>query len=180
VKTVGRQQIDRARLARVLEAARDRSGWTTPLAGVRGRRRGRGVAVNVYHARGYIAMVAEVSVGEPESDLRVERITTVVDCGIALNPLGLAGQTESGIAWGLSAALLGKIDFKAGRAVQGNFGAFQVLRMDQMPALDTQILDSGAAPGGYGEHPVPTVAPAVANAVFAATGRRLRELPLQL
>ena len=180
VKAVGRQNIDRTRLARVLEAVRDRCGWTAPPADAEGRRRGRGVAASVYHARSYVAMVADVSLNEQGADLRVERITTVVDAGIALNPLGLLGQTESGIAWGLSATLLGKMDFKEGRAVQGNFGAFQVLRMDRMPALDTQILDSGAAPGGYGEHPVPLVAPAVANAVFAATGRRIRELPLQL
>ena len=156
------------------------SGWRQPLAAAAGRRRGRGAAVNVYHARGYVAMVAEVSTNAAGTDLRVERITTVVDAGLALNPLGLTGQTESGIAWGLSATLMGKIDFRAGRAVQGTFGAFQVLRIEQMPALATHILDSGAAPGGFGEHPVPTVAPAVANAVFAATGRRLRALPLQL
>ena len=178
VKTVGEYAIDRGRLARVLESARDRSGWTKPVSAADGRRRGRGVAANVYHAGSYVAMVAEVSVAPDASDLRVERITTVVDCGIALNPLGVEGQTESGITWGLSATLLGKIDFKSGAAVQSTYQDFRVLRIDQMPVLDIQILDSQAKPGGYGEHPVPPVAPAVANAVFAATGKRIRTLPI--
>ena len=178
VKTVGPYKIDRGRLARVLEQARDRVGWHTPLAAQPGRRRGRGVAVNVYHAGSYLAMVAEISVADDFSDLRVHRLTTIVDCGIALNPLGVIGQTESGITWGLSAALLGKMDFKADAPVQGNFSDFRVLRIGQMPELDTVLLDSGAAPGGFGEHPVPLVAPALANALFAATGRRVRELPL--
>ena len=178
MKTVGEYAIDRGRLARVLEAVRDRSGWTRPVSTPDGRRRGRGVAANVYHAGSYVAMVAEVSVSPDGSDLRVDRIIATVDCGIALNPLGVEGQTESGIAWGLSAALLGKIDFKSGAAVQSTYQDFRVLRMNQMPALDIQILDSRAMPGGYGEHPVPPVAPAVANAVFAATGKRIRELPI--
>jgi isoquinoline 1-oxidoreductase subunit beta len=178
VARVGPYDIDRGRLARVLEAVRDRSGWTRPPAQTDGRRRARGVAANMYHARSYLAMVAEVSVAADLSDLRVERITTVVDCGRALNPLGVDGQTESGITWGLSAALFGKMDFKAGGAVQGMYAEFAVARIDHMPVLDTVILDSGAAPGGYGEHPVPLVAPAIANAVFAATGRRVRRLPI--
>ena len=178
VKAIGPYRIDRARLARVLERVRDRSNWSVPLAPIPGRRRGRGVAVNVYHGRSHLAMVAEVSVADDFSDLRVDRITTVVDCGIALNPLGVSGQTESGIAWGLSATLLGKMDFAADRPVQGNYSDFEVLRIDQMPELDTVLLDSGEAPAGFGEHAVPTVAPAVANALFAATGVRVRELPL--
>lgn len=178
VKKVGPYNIDRARLARVLEAVRDRSGWGTPLQDARGRRCGRGVSANVYHAGSYLAMVAEVSVGGSPADIRVHRIVTVVDCGIALNPLGVEAQTESGIAWGLSAALLGKMDFRNGAPVQGTYADFKVLRIDQMPRLETVILDSGANPGGYGEHPVPLVAPAVANAVFAATGWRLRSIPL--
>ena len=108
VKTVGEYTIDRGRLARVLEAVRDRSGWARPLPTSDGRRRGRGVAANVYHAGSYVAMVAEISVAADGSDLRVERIVATVDCGLALNPLGVEGQTESGIAWGLSATLLGQ------------------------------------------------------------------------
>jgi len=97
---------------------------------------------------------------------------------VVLNRSGLLGQTESGIAWGLSYTLLGKMNFKAGSPAQANFSTFQVLRFGQMPSLDTLVLESSAPPGGYGEHPVPLVAPAVANALFAATGRRVRTLPL--
>jgi isoquinoline 1-oxidoreductase subunit beta len=178
VRRIGSYNIDRARLARALETVRERSGWMRPLASINGRRRGRGVAASVYHGGSYLAMVAEVSVASDLSDLRVDRIVTAVDCGIALNPLGVLAQTESGIAWGLSATLLGKMDFRNGAPVQRSFADFQVLRIDRMPAIETVIVDSGAAPGGYGEHPVPLVAPAVANAVFAATGKRLRALPL--
>jgi isoquinoline 1-oxidoreductase beta subunit len=178
VEQVGPYAIDRARLARALEAVGKRSGWETPLPPAPGRLRGRGLAASVYHAGSYLAMVAEVSVAADLSELRVERIVTAVDCGIALNPLGVLGQTESGITWGLSATLLGKVDFKEGRAVQSSYGDFEVLRIDRMPATDTLILDSAAPPRGYGEHPVPLVAPAVANAVFAATGRRVRRLPI--
>ncbi|HVT38215.1 MAG TPA: molybdopterin cofactor-binding domain-containing protein [Gemmatimonadaceae bacterium] len=178
VRRLGSHDVDRARLARVLEAVGDRSGWNAPLRSSERRMVGRGVAANVYHGRSYIAMVAEVSVARDLSDIRVDRIVTVVDCGVALNPLGVDGQTESGITWGLSATLLGKMDFRGGAPVQSSFADFHVMRMDRMPRLDTVILDSGAAPGGFGEHSVPTVAPAVANALFAATGKRLRALPL--
>jgi isoquinoline 1-oxidoreductase beta subunit len=178
VRRVGSYAIDRARLARALERVRERARWREPLTSVDGRRRGRGVAASVYHAGSYLAMVAEVSVAADLSDVRVERMTTAVDCGLALNPLGVLAQTESGIAWGLSAALMGKMDFANGAPVQRSFADFQVLRIDRMPAIDTEILDSNAAPGGYGEHPVPLVAPAVANALFAATGKRIRTLPL--
>ena len=178
LKAIGARTIDRARLARVLEEVRARTEWTTPLPIDEQRQHGRGVAANVYHGGSYIAMVAHVSVAKDMADLRVHRVTTVIDCGLALNPLGLIGQAESGITWGLSATLLGKMNFKAGAAVQSNFSDFQVLRIGRMPELDTVILDSGAAPGGFGEHPVPLVAPAIANAVFAATGTRIRSLPL--
>ncbi len=178
VKAVGPYRIDRARLARVLERVRSEAGWADPLESEAGRRRGRGVAANVYHGGSYLAMVAEVSAGDDPSDLRVVRITTVVDCGLALNPIGVTGQTESGIAWGLSATLLGRMNFKGGRAVQGSFAEFEVLRIGRMPALHTVIVDSGASPSGFGEHAVPLVAPAVANALFAATNRRVRSLPL--
>lgn len=178
VRKIGSYDIDRKRLARALEAVRDRSRWTQPLTTVDGRTRGRGVAASVYHGGSYIAMVAEVSVSSDLSDVRVERIISAVDCGLALNPLGVLAQTESGIAWGLSATLLGKMDFRNGAPVQRSFADFHVLRIDRMPAIETSILESSAAPGGYGEHPVPLVAPSVANAVFAATGKRVRTLPL--
>jgi isoquinoline 1-oxidoreductase beta subunit len=178
VKTVGRQAIDRRRLRAVLQAVRDRSGWDRALAHTATRWWGRGVAANVYHAGSYLAMVAEVSVARDFSDLRVHRVVTAVDCGLALNPLGITGQTDSGITWGLSATLFGKMDFKNGAPIQSSYRDFRVMTMDRMPAVETVILPSEAEPGGFGEHPVPTVAPAVANAVFAATGRRIRNLPI--
>lgn len=178
VKKVGPYEIDRARLARALEVAAKGSGWRTALPNDGGRLRGRGLAASVYHAGSYIAMVAEVSVAKDLSDLRVDRVVTAVDCGLALNPLGIEAQTESGITWGLSATLLGKMDFKGGRPVQGTYSDFEVLRIDKMPRIETVVLDSAARPRGYGEHPVPLVAPAVANAVFAATGKRIRSLPV--
>lgn len=148
------------------------------MAGDTSRLRGRGVATNVYDGESYIAQVAEVSLARDLSDLRVERITCVVDCGFVINPAGLEGQVESGITWGLSATLHGKIDFREGRAVQGTYGDFRVMRMNEMPAIETHIVPSDVAPAGFGEHCVPPVAPAVANAAFAATGKRLRALPL--
>ena len=169
---------DRRRLIRVLEELRRRSAWDTALPPVRGRLIGRGVAASVYANTSYIGMVAEVSVAEDLSDLRVTRVFTVVDCGLVVNPLGIEGQTESAITWGLSAALHGKIDFVAGAAVQSTFADFRVLRMNEMPRLETTFLESDAAPSGYGEHPVPVIAPAVANAVAAACGRRVRSLPI--
>lgn len=175
---IGSLVIDRARLARVLKAVAARPEWTASLTPAPGWRRGRGVAANVYHGRSYLAMLADVSVREDGSELRIERVMTIVDVGIALNPLALRAQTESGIAWGLSATLFGKMNFARGAAVESSFRDFRVLRMREMPAVETVILDSGASPGGYGEHPVPLVAPAVANAIFAATGRRIRSLPI--
>ena len=179
-RPAGARGLDRGRLVRVLEEARRKSGWSSPLASADGRLVGRGVAASTYDTTSYIAMVAEVSIARDLSDLKVIRITTVVDCGIALNPLGIDGQTESAIAWGLSATLHGKIDFREGAAVQSSFADFKVLRMNEMPELETIILDSGNSPSGYGEHPVPLVAPAVANAVFAACGVRARSLPIRL
>ncbi|HSB55115.1 MAG TPA: molybdopterin cofactor-binding domain-containing protein, partial [Gemmatimonadales bacterium] len=174
----GRRPLDRSRLRAVLADVRTRSGWGKPLPQSSDRTWGRGVAVNVYHRGTYLAMVAEVSVARDYSDLRVHRIVAAVDCGLALNPLGIAGQTESAVTWGLSAALAGKMNFRNGAGVESSYRDFQVMTIDRMPVVETHILPSDAEPRGYGEHPVPLVAPAVANAVFAATGRRVRELPI--
>ena len=178
VLNLGDEAIERGRLIRVLETAREATGWATPPAHTQDRLRGRGVAVNTYFGESYIAQVAEVSVARDLGDLRVHRIACIVDCGTVINPLGLEGQAESGITWGLSAALHGKIDFRNGGALQENYADFAVMRMDEMPVIDTRIVPSDAFPSGFGEHAVPPVAPAVANAVFAATGKRLRRLPL--
>lgn len=172
-----RMKLDRPALRKVLEVAGERSGWSKPLANKNGRRWGRGIACNIYHGESLTAQVAEVSVGK-SGDIKVERIVCVIDCGQVINPLGLEGQMESGIVWGLSAALHGKITFKNGRAEQSSFGDFRVLRIDEMPRVEVYSIPSTARPVGVGEPSVPPTAPAVANAIFAATGRRIRKLPL--
>lgn len=177
VVKLGSQAIDRARMIRVLELAREKSNWSQPLTATNDRLRGRGLAINVYDGESYIAQVAEVSLSRELSDLKVERIVCVVDCGLPINPLGLEGQVESGITWGLSATLHGKIDFQNGQVVQQSYRDFRVMRMNEMPRIETYIVPSTASPGGFGEHSVPPVAPAVANAIFDATGKRLRRLP---
>jgi isoquinoline 1-oxidoreductase beta subunit len=101
-----------------------------------------------------------------------------LDCGRVINPLGLEGQTESGVTWGLTATLRGRIDFRNGTAVQENYVDYEVIRMHEAPVIETHILPSELSPGGFGETAVPPVAPAVANAIFAATGKRVRRLPI--
>ena len=178
VLKLGGSKIDRGRLIKVLQVAAEKSDWKQPIAQSGGRLWGRGIACNVYDSDCYIAQVAEVSVGKEAHDIRVHRIVCAVDCGLVINPLGLDGQAESGITWGLSATLHGGIDFQNGGAVQSSYADFQVVSIDEAPAIETHIVDSGAPPGGFGETAVPPVAPAVANAVFAATGKRLRQLPI--
>ena len=177
VRQVGSYALDQGRLARVHELAAERAGWGRPFADD-SRLHGRGIAASVYHGGSYIAQVAEVSVARDLSDLRVDRIVCAVDCGFVLNPEGLIGQAESGITWGLSYTLRGRVDFRQGRAVPRGFADFEVMRMGEMPAIEYHLVPSTERPGGFGEHPVPMVAPAVANAVFAATGIRVRRLPI--
>jgi len=179
VLKLGTQQVNRARMIRVLEVAREKSGWTRPMVQKKSDRLyGRGIALNIYQGDSYIAQVAEVSVAKSLRDFRVEKIYCIVDCGFVINPAGLEGQVESGITWGLSAALHGKIAFRAGRAQQSTYQDFKVMRMDEMPEIETFIVPGDVDPAGFGEHPVPPVAPAVANALFAATGKRVRRLPI--
>ncbi|HET9292739.1 MAG TPA: molybdopterin cofactor-binding domain-containing protein, partial [Gemmatimonadales bacterium] len=125
-----------------------------------------------------VAQVAEVSVESGE--IRVHRVTCAVDCGIVANPAGVIAQMESGIVYGLSAALHGSIDLKDGRVQQSNFHDYEVLRLKQAPAIDVHIVPSTEKSGGAGEPGTPPIAPAVANALFALTGQRLRQLPLRL
>jgi len=178
MKEIGDQKINRARLIKVLEVAAEKADWNKPLATIKGRSVGRGIACNVYDTECYIAQIAEVSVGDAEKDIRVHRVVCAVDCGQVINPAGLDGQAESGMTWGLSATLHGRIDFKNGGAVQENYVDFPVLRIDEAPAFETHIVASDEMPGGFGETAVPPVIAAVANAVFAATGKRIRRLPI--
>jgi isoquinoline 1-oxidoreductase beta subunit len=174
----GRWKIDPPRLAAVVRLAAEKAGWGSKLEAPAGRRAGRGIACNVYHARTVIAQVAEVSVG-PAGDLRVHRIVTAVDAGQIVNRLGVEGQVESGIAWGLSYALKGEITIRGGRVAETNYAEFPVLALSEMPRVETHVVDSDRPPTGLGEQPVPPVAPAVANAIFAATGKRPRRVPIR-
>jgi isoquinoline 1-oxidoreductase beta subunit len=178
ILTVGDAKLDRSRLLRVIDLVAEKSDWKTPLRGSSDRLWGRGIACNVYSDDCHIAQVAEVSVGKKSNDIRVHRIVCAVDCGLVINPEGLEGQAESGITWGLSATLHGKIDFRKGAAVQENFSDFNVVRINEAPAVETYVVPSTLPPGGFGETSVPPVAPAVANAIFAATGKRVRSLPI--
>jgi isoquinoline 1-oxidoreductase beta subunit len=175
--------IDRARVIAVLKLVAAKSSWPVPSQmeaqpKEASRLWGLGVACNVYDGSCYVAQVAEVSVSRDFGDIKVHRIISAVDCGLALNPLGVEGQTESAIAWGMTAALGGAIHFKDGQAQERSYADFKVVRMDQAPLVETYLLQGSDTPGGFGETAVPPVAPAIANAIFQATGRRLRRLPM--
>jgi isoquinoline 1-oxidoreductase beta subunit len=159
------------RLLGVLELAAEKAGWGKPLPAGHGR----GIAV-VNNIGSYNAQVAEVSV--EQGKLRVHRVVCAVDCGHVINPAGVEQQIQGGIVYGLSASLKGAITIERGRVVQGNFNHYDVLRINEMPVVEVYIVPSQAAPGGIGEASTPSIIPAVANAIFAATGKRLRKLPI--
>lgn len=168
-------ESERSRLLRVLKAVEDLSEW-----GLQDRSSGRSKGVALVKSFGTIvAQVAEVSVSR-RKDITVHRVWCVVDCGRALNPLHLRAQMESGIVFGLSAALAQKVTVESGACQESNFDSAPVLFPSQMPEVVTEIINSGAPLGGVGEPGTPPIAPAVANAVFRLTGDRLRELPLRL
>jgi len=160
------------RTLNVLEVAAQKSGWGTPLA----KGRGRGIAVHESFGS-YIAQVAEVAL-DAKGAIRVERVVCAVDCGRIVNPDTIKAQMESGITFGLTAALYGEITLKNGRVQQGNFHDYPLVRLQDMPEVEVHIINSSEAPGGVGEPGVPPIAPAVANALFAATGARMRSLPM--
>ena len=163
----------------VLELAAAQAGWGTPLSpGKSGEKRGRGVAV-VESFNTFVAEVAEVTV-KADKSFTVDRVVCAVDCGIAVNPDVVRAQMEGGIGFGLSAALYGKITLKDGEVEQSNFHDYPVLRINEMPKIDVHIVPSTEKPSGVGEPGVPPIAPAVANALAAATGQRIRNLPLKL
>jgi len=171
-------KIDRPRLLRLLGAAREISDWGKPLPAVSGRHRGRGFACNIYHGQTHMAQIADVSVGA-SGDFRVDRIVCVLDVGQPLNIFGIEGQVEGAIAWGLTAVLKGGVRFAKGQSLVSNFVDSAVLRMKDSTQVEVHILPSTVPPSGLGEQPVPLVAPAVANALFAATGKRIRRLPIR-
>src|SRR5262249_51448082 len=137
----------------------------------------RGIAVCFSYAS-YAAHVAEVSVAD-DGTVRVHRLVCAIDCGIAVNPDQVKAQMEGGAGYPMAAALYGLVTLDAGRVQQTNFHMYPMMRIAEVPLTEVHILDSGQPPGGLGEPGVPTVAPAICNAIFAATGKRIRQLPVQ-
>jgi len=157
----------------VLELAAQKAGWGKPLPAGHGR----GIAVGQSFGS-YVAEVAEVSVGK-DGKVKVHRVVCAVDCGRTVNPDIIKRQMESSIVFGLSAALYGEITFNGGKVEQSNFHDYEVLRLSEMPVVEVHIVPSTEAPGGVGEPGLPPAAPALVNAIYAATGKRLRKLPLK-
>ena len=157
----------------VLDLAARQSGWGTPLPAGHGR------GVSVQHAFGsYLALVAEVAV-DPDGTIHVNRVVCAVDCGQNVNPDTIKAQMEGGINFGITGALYSEITFKNGRVEQHNFDNYRMLRINEAPVIEVSIVPSTEAPGGIGEPGTAATAPALANAVFAATHKRLRKLPIQ-
>ncbi len=178
-------QLRRALLAKsprhraALELAATEADWNTPLVPVRtGERRGRGIAVHESFST-VVAQVAEVTVRR-DGSFRVDRVMCAVDCGVAVNPDVIRAQMESGIAYGLTAALYGAITLKDGVVEQSNFHDYMPLRFNEMPRIGVYIVRSSEKPTGVGEPATPVIAPAVANALFAATGKPVRALPIRI
>jgi isoquinoline 1-oxidoreductase beta subunit len=164
---------DPARLRGALDLAAEKVGWSKPLP----KGKGRGIAS--YHSFGsYIAEAAEVTV--TGKGFKIDRIIAAIDCGQVVNPESVRAQAESAIIYGLSAALKNEITIKDGAVQQSNFDGYDPIRIDEAPPIEVHILKSKEDPGGMGEPALPPAAPAVANAIFAASGQRLRRLPFQL
>ena len=161
------------RMLAVLELAAEKAGWGKPLA----KGRGRGIATH-FSFDSYVAQVVEASV-EKDGTVRVHRVVCAVDCGRAINPDVVKAQMEGGIIFGLTAALKTEITLEQGRVQQTNFHDYPMLRMFESPDIEVHIVPSEANPTGVGEPGVPPVASALANAIFAATGKRVRRLPIQ-
>jgi len=165
------------RHAGVLRLAAEKAGWDRPLEpGKDGERRGRGVAVHEAFGS-FVAQVAEVTV-QNDGRYRVDRVVCAVDCGIVVNPDVVRAQTEGGVGFALSAAMSEAITFTDGKVDQSNFHDYSPLRIADMPEVEVHLVPSTAAPTGIGEPPVAPLAPAVVNALAAATGKRVRRLPI--
>jgi len=158
----------------VLELAATKAGWGEALPAGRYR----GIAV-LKSFESYVAEVAEVSVDKKSSGVRVHRVVCAVDCGRTVNPLTIEAQMQSAIVFGMTAALKGEITINKGRVEQGNFDEYQMLRMNEMPKVEVHIMPSDQPASGIGEPGTPPIAPAVCNAIFAATGKRIRRLPIR-
>jgi isoquinoline 1-oxidoreductase beta subunit len=172
VPVVGDYEFDAGRFISVIEQVRRNSNWDTPLP----KGQGRGFAANKLSGS-FVAEVVTVSVDENEN-VTILRVDAVVDCGIVVNPSGAKAQVEGGILEGLSAALYGEITIKNGAAEQSNFHDYKWMRMDEAPEIHVEFIANNLPPRGLGEPPLPPAAPALANAIFAASGRRIRKLPI--
>jgi isoquinoline 1-oxidoreductase beta subunit len=159
------------RLLAVLNKAAEGANWGKAPAG---RHQGIGIVNNI---GSYTAIVAEVSV--TKGKMKLHKVVCATDCGHVVNPAIVKQQIESGIIYGLSAALKGAITIDRGRVQQGNFNTYDVMRIDETPQIDVHIVETDNNPGGIGEASGPAIAPAVANAIFAATGKRVRKLPIR-
>jgi isoquinoline 1-oxidoreductase subunit beta len=168
-----RALLDKAPRAKaVLDLAAEKAGWGQPLPqGV-----GRGVSLQSVFGT-YMAQVAEVEVAQ-DGEVRVRRVVCAVDCGIAVNPDTVEAQVQSAIIFGITAALYGEITLKGGRVEQGNLDTYQLLRINETPVIEVHIVQSSEPPGGMGEPGTSAIVPAVANAIFAATGKRLHKMPI--
>jgi isoquinoline 1-oxidoreductase beta subunit len=169
-----RRELLPERARAVVELAATQAGWGSPLS----EGWGRGIAYYATFGVTHVAQVAEVSV-TPDGVVRVHRVVCAVDCGAVVNPDTVEAQMEGGIVFGLTAALKAGITIEKGRAQQSNFHDYSLLRMDEMPVVEVHIVPSDERPTGIGEMGVPPIAPAVANAIFAATGKRVRRLPIR-
>ena len=158
----------------VLTLAAEKAGWGEPLP----QRHGRGVSVQ-FAFGSYLAQVAEVEVAV-DGSLRVRRIVSAIDCGIVVNPDTVEAQILGGTIFGLTAVLYGAITLKDGRVEQANFDTYPLLRIDEAPVVETHLVGSSEPPGGIGETATAAVGPAVTNAIFAATGKRIRTLPVDI
>ena len=165
--------VDVARLRHVLDLAAEKSSWGSPLP----KGRGRGIA-GIAGWGTYLVYVAEVTVAN-DGGVKVDRVVCAIDCGQVINPDMVKAQVEGGLVFGLTAALFDEITIEGGQTQQSNFNNYPMMRINDMPRVEVHIVASQESPGGCGEPPVPSIAPAVANAIFAATGKRLRRLPFQ-
>jgi isoquinoline 1-oxidoreductase beta subunit len=158
----------------VINLAAEKAGWGQPLPAGQGR----GLAYFATFGVTHVAYVAEVLVSEA-GKVQVKRMVCAVDCGKVVNPDNIAAQMQGGVAFGLTAALKAQATLKDGRVQESNFHDYPILRMDEMPVVDVFVVDSDERPTGIGEMGVPPVAPAVANAIYAATGKRIRHIPIR-
>ena len=165
------------RHAGVLKLVAEKAGWNKPLAPAGdGAKRGRGIAVHESF-NSFVAQVVEVTV-QKDGNFKVDRVVCAVDCGVVVNPDVVKAQMEGGIGFALAAALTGEITLKDGEVQQSNYHDYPVLRINEMPKVEVHMVQSGEKPTGVGEPGVPPLAPALANALFNATGKRIRKLPI--